>query len=149
MVSAAWMAISTARRFRTGKAPGWPRHTGQTLVLGGAPNPVRQPQKILVRVFSWTCTSSPITGSYFAISSGVATPKTPEAMLHYRKTSLRRKAPVAYARGSEPCYRTATVRESVPLPILANVAAKARKDFGSGLCQVNPEICCIRCDVVV
>ena len=47
-------------------------------------SPVAQPQKILVRVLSWTCTSSPITGSYFAISSGVATPKTPEAMLHYR-----------------------------------------------------------------
>ena len=29
-----------------------------------------QPQKILVRVASWTCTSSPITGSYFANTSG-------------------------------------------------------------------------------
>src|SRR5579863_8002590 len=91
MANAAWIAISSARPFKTGSAPGCPRHTGQTFVLGGAPNPVAQPQKILVRVFSWTCTSSPITGSYFAISSGVATPKTPEAMLHYRKTSLRRK----------------------------------------------------------
>ena len=85
MASDAWMAISSARPFNTGKAPGWPRQTGQTLVLGGAPKPVGQPQKILVRVLSWTCTSSPITGSYFAISSGVATPNTPEAMLHFIK----------------------------------------------------------------
>src|ERR1022692_2161540 len=86
MARAAWIAISRARAFNTGSAPGRPRHTGQTLVLGGAPKPVGHPQKILVRVLSWTCTSNPITGSYFAISSGVATPKPPEAMLHYRKT---------------------------------------------------------------
>jgi hypothetical protein len=33
--------------------PGMPRQTGQTWVLGGAPNSVEQPQKILVRVLSW------------------------------------------------------------------------------------------------
>jgi hypothetical protein len=32
-------------------------------VLGGAPKDVEQAQKILVLVFSWACTSSPITGS--------------------------------------------------------------------------------------
>src|SRR6478672_6004376 len=63
---AARTANSTARWFSTGNAPGNPRHTGQTLVLGGAPNCVEQPQKILVCVSSWTCTSSPITGSYFS-----------------------------------------------------------------------------------
>jgi hypothetical protein len=40
------------------------------LVFGGAPKLVGQPQKIFVRVASWTCTSSPITGSYRAIASG-------------------------------------------------------------------------------
>ena len=31
-----------------GRAPGIPKHTGQTLVLGGAPKLVAHPQKILV-----------------------------------------------------------------------------------------------------
>src|ERR1700743_58684 len=68
----AFMANSTASLHKTGRAPGSPRQTGQTLVLGGAPKPVGQPQKILVRVPSCTCTSRPITGSYFAMSSGGA-----------------------------------------------------------------------------
>src|SRR5216683_7101881 len=58
------VANSTALRFSTGKAPGIPRHTGQTLVLGGAPKRVEQEQKIFDAVRSWTCTSSPMTGSY-------------------------------------------------------------------------------------
>src|SRR3954465_10695870 len=61
---AASTANSTAARFSTGSGPGRPRHTGQTFVFGGAPNFVEQPQKILLAVSSWTCTSSPITGSY-------------------------------------------------------------------------------------
>src|SRR4051794_14562729 len=61
---AASTANSTAARFSTGSAPGNPRHTGHTFVFGGAPNFVEQPQKILLAVSSWTCTSSPITGSY-------------------------------------------------------------------------------------
>src|SRR5579862_2110365 len=73
--SAAWIASSTAWRLRTGKAPGRPRHTGQTLVFGGAPKLVGHPQNIFVRVASWTCTSRPITGSYRATASDV--------MLHY------------------------------------------------------------------
>src|SRR5271157_3383160 len=60
---AARTANSTARRFSTGSGPGNPRHTGQTFVLGGSPKRVEQPQKILVRVRSWTWTSSPMTGS--------------------------------------------------------------------------------------
>jgi len=44
------MAISTARLFSTGRVPGKPRHTGQTLVLGGSPKRVEQPQKIFVLV---------------------------------------------------------------------------------------------------
>ena len=60
------MANSTTFWFKTGNAPGIPRHTGQTLVFGGAPNLLEQPQKIFESVRSWTWTSSPITGSYFA-----------------------------------------------------------------------------------
>jgi hypothetical protein len=67
------MAISTACRFRTGNAPGIPKHTGHTLELGAAPKLVAHPQKIFVRVASWTWTSNPITASYFANTSGVAT----------------------------------------------------------------------------
>jgi hypothetical protein len=62
---AASVANSTAFLFRTGKAPGKPRQTGQTFVFGGSPKRVEQEQKILVAVSSWTCTSSPITGSNF------------------------------------------------------------------------------------
>src|SRR5437868_8857139 len=76
------MAISRARPFNTGSAPGSPKQTGQTLVLGGAPKPVAHPQKILLRVLSWTCTSNPITGSYFAISSGEAIAGALDDMLH-------------------------------------------------------------------
>src|SRR5262249_42557638 len=68
--SAARTAYSTALAFRTGSAPGSPRQTGQTLVFGGSPKRVEQPQKILVAVNSWTWTSSPMTGSYFASTSG-------------------------------------------------------------------------------
>jgi hypothetical protein len=60
---AARMASVTAWRLSTGSAPGRPRHTGHTLVLGGSPNRLRQAQKILVAVRSWTWTSSPMTGS--------------------------------------------------------------------------------------
>src|SRR5205085_10194194 len=63
---AASTAYSTAFLLSTGSAPGNPRQTGQTLVLGGAPNCVEQPQKILVWVSSCTCTSRPMTGSYFS-----------------------------------------------------------------------------------
>src|SRR3954462_11071569 len=62
-------AISTAAAFRAGSAPGRPRQTMQTCLLAGAPNCVEHPQKILVRVSSWACTSSPITGSYFSCSA--------------------------------------------------------------------------------
>src|SRR6202011_1891025 len=54
----------TARRLATGSAPGRPRQVGQVWVLGGSPNVTRQPQNILVRVFSWTWISRPITGSW-------------------------------------------------------------------------------------
>src|SRR6516162_3521274 len=53
-----------------GSVPGRPRHTGQTLLFGGSPKRVEQPQKILVLLSSWTWTSRPITGSYFAKISG-------------------------------------------------------------------------------
>ena len=57
---AARRARSNARSFITGSEPGSPRQVGQTWVLGGAPKVVRQPQKSFVRVWSWTCTSSPM-----------------------------------------------------------------------------------------
>src|SRR5205809_3946509 len=61
---AALTAIITASRFKTGRAPGKPKHTGQVLVLGGAPNWLGQEQKILDRVNNWACTSRPMTASY-------------------------------------------------------------------------------------
>src|SRR6266542_96281 len=61
----AFTAYSTACRFRTGSAPGIPRQTGHTFVLGPEPKTLGQPQKILLRVSSCTCTSRPITVSYF------------------------------------------------------------------------------------
>src|SRR3990170_2157302 len=61
------MAARTARRtapsLGTGNAPGSPRHTGQTLVLGASPKVVEQAQNILDRVLSWTWTSRPMTVS--------------------------------------------------------------------------------------
>src|SRR5437870_13808368 len=63
---AAKAAKSTAFRLRAGRAPGNPKQTGQTFVFGGSPKRVEQEQNILVAVRSWTCTSSPMTGSYFA-----------------------------------------------------------------------------------
>ena len=63
------IADSTALALTTGSEPGRPRQTGQTWVLGSAPNAVEQPQNILDAVFSSTCTSSPRTGSYAATAS--------------------------------------------------------------------------------
>jgi len=48
-----------------GESAGRPRHTGQTLVFGGSPKRVEHPQKIFVRMRSWTWTSRPMTGSVF------------------------------------------------------------------------------------
>src|SRR6267378_5588278 len=66
---AARAANSTAFRFSTGKAPGSPKHTGHTFVLGGSPKRVEHEQKIFDTVSSCTWTSSPMTGSYFASKS--------------------------------------------------------------------------------
>src|ERR1700722_1320125 len=70
MASEARIAISTARLFKTGKVPGSPRQTGHTLLLGASPKRFAHPQKILLFVNSCTWTSSPITGSYLANTSG-------------------------------------------------------------------------------
>ena len=43
-----------ASRLGTGSDPGCPRQTGQVRVFGSAPNSLRQPQNILVRVLSST-----------------------------------------------------------------------------------------------
>src|SRR5580700_959997 len=61
---AAFTAMVTASRFNTGRAPGKPRHTGQTLELGGSPKWVESEQKIFVLVRSCRWTSRPITASY-------------------------------------------------------------------------------------
>src|SRR6266576_2105282 len=55
---------STAVAFGTGSAPGKARHTGHVRVFGPPPNPASQPQNILVRVFSCTWISRPMTGSH-------------------------------------------------------------------------------------
>jgi hypothetical protein len=58
------IAASTARRLITGSVPGIPRHTGQTCVLGGAPDTrASQPQKIFERVEIWAWTSMPMIAS--------------------------------------------------------------------------------------
>src|SRR5436853_794364 len=96
---AASTANSTARRLSTGSTLGMPRHTGHTLVLGGAPKRVEHEQKILVSVSNWTCTSSPITGSYFALAatldSGVVTIcrdyRGSMAFTHHRDAEAQRK----------------------------------------------------------
>ena len=48
-----------------------PRQTGQVRWFGLSPNRVEHPQKILLSVRSWACTSSPIIVSY---SMGYALP---------------------------------------------------------------------------
>src|SRR5271166_3292616 len=70
MAIEASVANSTAFALSTGKEPGRPRQTGQTLVLGAEPKWLAQPQKTLVAVSSCTWTSSPMTGSYLARISG-------------------------------------------------------------------------------
>ena len=67
------IADSTATRFTTGSEPGRPRQIGQTWVLGAAPNSVGQPQNILSRSSSSTCTSSPSTGSKRSTTSSKST----------------------------------------------------------------------------
>src|SRR5688572_26013840 len=63
------MADSTAVPLTTGIEPGSPRQVGQVCVFGSPPKVAGQPQNILVAVFSSTCTSSPIAGSYAASAS--------------------------------------------------------------------------------
>ena len=61
--SAARTASCSANPLAMGSAPGRPRHTGQTFVLGGAPNAAEQPQNIFDAVLSWQWTSMPMTAS--------------------------------------------------------------------------------------
>src|SRR4051812_45360366 len=80
------MTCSTARRLMTGNAPGSPRQTGQTYVLGGAPSKsAEHAQNILLAVRGRQWTSIPMTGSHrsriesrpreaFAIVIGRASP---------------------------------------------------------------------------
>src|SRR6266702_7964275 len=57
------VANSTTFRLSEGSTPGSARQTGQVWAFGSPPKAVEQPQKILLRVRSWACTSSPITTS--------------------------------------------------------------------------------------
>ena len=56
--------IIVQRFEKVNRDPGMDVHTGQVCVLGGAPKPVAQPQKILLAVSRWAWTSNPITASY-------------------------------------------------------------------------------------
>src|SRR5438128_12589730 len=66
--TAARAPSSTARQFKTGSAPGKPRHTGQVLEFGSSPNRVEQPQKIFDSVLSCAWTSRPIMVSQLLVS---------------------------------------------------------------------------------
>jgi hypothetical protein len=55
----AFIAYSTTLRLSVGIAPGKPRQTGQTDVLGSEPKAAGQEQNIFVFVLSSTCISSP------------------------------------------------------------------------------------------
>src|ERR1043165_3106766 len=68
--SAARAANSIARRFKTGSAPGNPRHTGQVFAFGSSPKRVEHPQKIFDSVLSWAWTSSPMMVSQLELVSG-------------------------------------------------------------------------------
>src|SRR6478752_7337042 len=81
---AASTANSTALRFRTGNAPGRPRHTGHTFVFGGSPKRVEQEQKILLAVSSWTWTSNPMTGSYLARGGAELSTEVAISLKNYR-----------------------------------------------------------------
>jgi hypothetical protein len=61
---AALTAYSSTFSLSTGRVPGRPMQTGSIWVFGGAPKAVALLEKILERVLSWQCTSSPITASY-------------------------------------------------------------------------------------
>ena len=66
-------AICTTARFSTGSVPGSPSTTGSVCSLGSAPNAADEPEKIFDRVASWTCTSRPMTASYFSSALIAAT----------------------------------------------------------------------------
>src|SRR5512134_2428810 len=55
------IACSTATRLRTGSTPGSAISTAEACALGGAPNAVGAPEKILLRVRSCACVSMPTT----------------------------------------------------------------------------------------
>ena len=58
------IAISTAFSFSTGRTPGSPRSISQVFSFAGAPYSFLAPEKILLLVANWTCTSSPISASH-------------------------------------------------------------------------------------
>src|SRR5438552_921523 len=103
---AASTAYSTAFLLSTGSAPGNPKQTGQTLVLGGAPNCVEQPQKILVWVSSCTCTSRPMTGSYFSRTRTASSLLLAIAHDYSERVMLARRV-VSVARAPSPAAEAA------------------------------------------
>jgi len=99
---AARVANSTALRFRTGNAPGKPRQTGQTWVFGGRPKRAEQEQKILLSVKSWTCTSSPITGSK-PVRIGTSTGEDAVTVNDYKVRGRRGLGAKEKTAGPTPC----------------------------------------------
>src|ERR1051326_9328954 len=104
--SAARAPNSTARRFKTGSAPGKPRHTGHVFTFGSSPKRVEHPQKIFDSVLSWAWTSSPmmvsqllVSGFMFQVSSSVDSinwkPETRNLKPSLRLQPLLRHARVA------------------------------------------------------
>ena len=68
------MARSTAPRLSTGSTPGSAMSTADACALGGAPNAVEPPEKILDAVESCVCASRPTTTSQRDRSALMPTP---------------------------------------------------------------------------
>ena len=101
------MIDAMASRLGTGSVPGWPRQTGQTLVLGSSPNPLRQPQNILVRVESSTWHSNPMTVSSSAMTRGSLS-----------KTAHGASTGGAYHRWMPEPVRTASPEHAAPTSLI-------------------------------
>src|SRR5271156_344183 len=64
MPSPVLIACSTQNRLITGSMPGIAASTGETWLLGSAPNAVAAPENSLALLTTWAWTSSPITISH-------------------------------------------------------------------------------------
>src|SRR4051812_16712327 len=87
-----------------------PRHTGQTWVLGSAPNAALQPQKIFVAVSSWAWISRPMTASNV---SG-AKSRTRPGRNHLGAGTLFEGLEVVGEHLCQPCRRDVVLRADRP-----------------------------------